>query len=1014
MSKQRSVVLIAAAAILLFLNGLVIGQVSIDPIGITVAVENEDVVEIEMTLTNSSDAPVIFSVGFDEPPEEERRGGPRRDVDLEGLMFAVFQDNMAYNWLDEQMVGPVVENDQLDSYRNANDWNDVEFEDYNVIVLAAGQRQGFSQQYQDNYERFCEYIDGGGAAYFETHDPNSPIHSPGDIVNNVNHRTESGRLVVSPDPEDDNYSLFAELCHEAQENYWEEGEQIEGNAWLHSAYSEDQFEDGVEDGTLEWYQVLANASNNQPGAIAYGYGRGTVLVLGHPTGHTWTNWDDEGQWGSIAAEILFYLTEMSGPKWILADPEEGVIEAEDSGVFNIAIAPIEMEDGVYEMRIQIELEEPEDERDDLEQTMIEISAVMSLSSPVAAIAGTITRAANGEVVEGARADNDVYILSRFSDEEGAYSFDNMPPGDYTISFSATDYLPTAEDVVVEEDDVELNIALLHSECNPDRESITEELPIDDEVHVQFNISNNGNGDLTYMVDRRLLGDANAEPWEFRRSYPVSEIVEDTRIEGVIFDGVHFYVAGANLWEREDGPNMIYVIDSEGEFVREFEQPGDSHYGMRDLAWDGELIWGSGADSVYGFTTDGEQVRSFMGPYDTNSSLAWDSDREVLWVAGRVSNEIVAYTRLGEEADLRIPRFGLRLYGLAYWKDAPDGYPLYILTYFDNINTIVYKVNPDIPDTAMVAILEPEAGGSPGGAFITNQFDVYSWVFMNISNEAGEDRIDIWQVDARKDWMQVDPAEGVIAAGESQEFDLLLDSHDLPAVTFEGELVFVHDGEGGETHIAITLNVTDEEENEPPTEFNLLSPLDGEEVLHDAQTLFSWQESTDPDPEDAVSYMLWFGIEDNSLLSYDVADTTILVKTDSLFNLAEEDMQVTWWVVALSGEHSVECTDRFTFLNNASSAENPDNNLPTAFALYDARPNPFNSVTTLKYDISEPSNVNLSVFDVSGRLVETLCSADMSPGSYSISWDAGSLSTGVYIVRMETDRTVHTRKVTLVR
>jgi len=262
-------------------------------------------------------------------------------------------------------------------------------------------------------------------------------------------------------------------------------------------------------------------------------------------------------------------------------------------------------------------------------------------------------------------------------------------------------------------------------------------------------------------------------------------------------------------------------------------------------------------------------------------------------------------------------------------------------------------------------------------------------------------------------MQVNPSEGVIAAGESQEFDLLLDSHDLPAVTFEGELVFVHDGEGGETAIAITLIVTGEEENEPPTEFNLLDPLDGAEVLPDAQTLFTWQASIDPDPEDEMSYMLWFGIEGDSL-SYAFTDTTILVQTDSLFNLAEEDMQVTWWVVALSGEHSVECTDRFTFLNNASGIEDRTDGLPMEFALHAPRPNPFNSVTTLKYDIAEPSNVNLSVFDVSGRLVETLCSADMSPGSYSISWDAGNLSTGIYIVRMETDRTVHTRKVTLVR
>ncbi|NQU04677.1 MAG: hypothetical protein HQ568_01190, partial [Calditrichaeota bacterium] len=389
--------------ILFLLTGLntVSAQVSIDPIGIAVEAANEDTIAVDVTLTNNGDTDILFTIDLDEPETEEQRGqGPRRDeVDLEGMKFAVFQAQQAYNWLSEAMVGPVVDRDQLDSYRNGGDFDEVDFEEYDVIVLAAGERQGFAQQYNDNYERFCEYIDGGGAAYFETHDPNSPIHSPGDIANNVAHRTESGRLIVSPDPEDDNYSLFAEICHESQEDHWEEDEAIEGNAWLHSAYSEDQFEDGVEEGTLEWYQVLANASNNQPGAIAYGYGSGTILCLGHPTGHTWTNWDDPGQWGSIAAEILYYLTEMCGPSWFIANPQEGVIEANNSEGLEIIFTPLEMEDGVYEMNVIIELIES-DNRDDLDVNMIMISAIMSLGTPVANVAGVVTDAGNNNLIEG--------------------------------------------------------------------------------------------------------------------------------------------------------------------------------------------------------------------------------------------------------------------------------------------------------------------------------------------------------------------------------------------------------------------------------------------------------------------------------------------------------------------------------------------------------------------------------------------------------------------------------------
>jgi hypothetical protein len=79
----------------------------------------------------------------------------------------------------------------------------------------------------------------------------------------------------------------------------------------------------------------------------------------------------------------------------------------------------------------------------------------------------------------------------------------------------------------------------------------------------------------------------------------------------------------------------------------------------------------------------------------------------------------------------------------------------------------------------------------------------------ISNAPGNggDRIDIWQLDVRRDWFDLTPIEGEIAAGETAEFTVHFDSNGLPPNTiFEGEFVFDHDGVGSQTIIPVSLSI----------------------------------------------------------------------------------------------------------------------------------------------------------------------------------------------------------------
>jgi hypothetical protein len=88
------------------------------------------------------------------------------------------------------------------------------------------------------------------------------------------------------------------------------------------------------------------------------------------------------------------------------------------------------------------------------------------------------------------------------------------------------------------------------------------------------------------------------------------------------------------------------------------------------------------------------------------------------------------------------------------------------------------------------------------------------------------------------------------------------------------------------------------------------------------------------------------------------------------------------------------------------------------ALLPNAPNPFRESTTLSYQLAEQQTVTIAIYDLLGRRVTTLVDGTRPSGVHQIEWQAGtgstSLSSGVYICRMNTDSYTGTRKLVLVR
>ncbi|MBX7045434.1 MAG: T9SS type A sorting domain-containing protein [Ignavibacteria bacterium] len=123
-----------------------------------------------------------------------------------------------------------------------------------------------------------------------------------------------------------------------------------------------------------------------------------------------------------------------------------------------------------------------------------------------------------------------------------------------------------------------------------------------------------------------------------------------------------------------------------------------------------------------------------------------------------------------------------------------------------------------------------------------------------------------------------------------------------------------------------------------------------------------------------------------------------------------DLGVVW--VGLNGSNASVYYDRY---NAVTSITHNGNVIADKFVLEQNYPNPFNPSTVIGYQLPVAGFVSLKIFDASGR--EVACVIDnefKQANSYSVSFNAGSLSTGVYFYSLETEGFKETKKMILVK
>jgi hypothetical protein len=262
-----------------------------------------------------------------------------------------------------------------------------------------------------------------------------------------------------------------------------------------------------------------------------------------------------------------------------------------------------------------------------------------------------------------------------------------------------------------------------------------------------------------------------------------------------------------------------------------------------------------------------------------------------------------------------------------------------------------------------------------------------------------------------------------------EFNLIEDSLFIsPLLNWNGQAnltVFVSDGENSNN---ISLGITVTPVNDPPSEFDLISPtvVDTFEVnISTDETIpFTWASSNDVDSD--VTYKLTVTLDyPGNVYTQDYQNITDSSTSISTYEYAAfmTDLNLSLWNI----DYIVESTDEeftvisqegvFVFQNTSLSIDGKI--IPEAFVLHQNYPNPFNPITSLRYDLPEDGLVNITIYDMMGRIVKTLVNSSQTAGYKSVQWYATNdrnepVSAGLYLYTIQAGKFRQTKKMVLLK
>jgi hypothetical protein len=250
------------------------------------------------------------------------------------------------------------------------------------------------------------------------------------------------------------------------------------------------------------------------------------------------------------------------------------------------------------------------------------------------------------------------------------------------------------------------------------------------------------------------------------------------------------------------------------------------------------------------------------------------------------------------------------------------------------------------------------------------------------------------------------------AGQYWDFDLDDTSYDDDIVSYNdsNKFAYVKDNDGNptETHIGLTIF----SEND----FSLFA-MDND---GSSNPTISWDGFTDNEKWIALTSKLEYSTSGPSDISLVISDGPFSIEQDS-------SISINFGIIA--GENFeqlqsniIRAREKFSTINFSEFSFNDTTSQIFALELKNNYPNPFNSFTTIGYDVPSMSNslstssqtVLLDVYNILGEKVTTLVNEKQEPGEHIVNFNGGNLTSGVYLYRIQINGTFRTKKMLLLK
>ena len=309
------------------------------------------------------------------------------------------------------------------------------------------------------------------------------------------------------------------------------------------------------------------------------------------------------------------------------------------------------------------------------------------------------------------------------------------------------------------------------------------------------------------------------------------------------------------------------------------------------------------------------------------------------------------------------------------------------------------------ETLTVTVL-PEADNTPPAAPV------------NLIATAGEDRIQLtWDANTEPDAAAYSVFRNTTGATPTQNDLIGAVVHPVHAFTDSTALAGITcyywinctDGSGNPGAFSnMAQAVIEPDDNTPPAAPVNLAAAAGEDRIQ-----LTWDANTEPD---AAAYSVFRNTTGATPTQNDLIGTVVHPVHAFTDSTALAGITCYYWINCTDGSGNPGAFSNMAqaVIEESGTAMNGPEQTPAHFGLAQNYPNPFNPATRIRYTLAAQTRVTLTVYDLLGHEVARLADGIRNAGTYSVTWNAGSLGNGIYYYRLETETFTQMRKCMLMK